>query len=129
MTTLEQAARQALEALHGFIPYLPLSDKAQCGRYDESITALRQAFKQPKQEPVAWLTEAAWGTDVSLEKPDFGKSEWKAPAPKVTALYPTLPIREWQNLTEAEIRDIRKRNQSHDAFAHAIENKLKEKNT
>ena len=39
------------------------------------------------------------------------------------------PTHEWQNLTQAEIRDIRKRNQSHDAFAHAIENKLKERNT
>jgi hypothetical protein len=84
---------------------------------------------QPTAVPVAWLTEAVWGTDVALEKPDFGKSEYKIP-PKVTALYASpQPAREWQNLTEAELRYIRKRNQSHDAFARAIENKLQEKNT
>lgn len=44
-----------------------------------------------KQEPVAWITEAVRGTDVALEKPDFGKAEWKAPTPKVTLLYTTPP--------------------------------------
>jgi hypothetical protein len=43
--------------------------------------------------PVAWLTEAVWGTDVALEKPDFGKSEYKIP-PKVTALYAAPNARE-----------------------------------
>lgn len=43
-----------------------------------------------EQQPVAWLTEAAWGIDVSLEKPDFGNAKWKAPRPKVTPLYAFL---------------------------------------
>jgi hypothetical protein len=93
------------------------------------MSELKQAAQQAAGEPVAWLTEAVWGTDVDLVKPDFGKSEFKT-EPKVTALYAApQPAREWQNLTEAELRYIRKRNQSHDAFARAIESKLKEKNT
>ena len=133
MTALEQQPnREPVETyIHEFTSLLHPGDFGipkgywqQAKDYADQLCA-----STPKQEPVAWLTEAAWGTDVSLEKPDFGKAEWKAPEPKVTALYPTLPTREWQNLTEAEIRDIRKRNQSHDVFAHAIINKLREKNT
>jgi len=44
--TKDEALKLALEALHGFIPYLPLNDKAQCGRYDEAITAIKEALKE-----------------------------------------------------------------------------------
>lgn len=37
--------------------------------------------------------------------------------------------REWVGLTDEERRELRKCNQQHDAFAKAIEAKLKEKNT
>ena len=56
--TKDQALKLALEALHGFIPYLPLNDEAQCGRYDKAITAIKEALMshsdgaQPEQEPV-----------------------------------------------------------------------------
>ena len=43
------AMKQALEALEGFIPYLPLPDKTQCGRYDKAITALRAAIEQAEK--------------------------------------------------------------------------------
>ena len=43
--------------------------------------------EKPEPEPVAWVTEAAWGTSVAFEKPDFGEAEWKAPTPKVIPLY------------------------------------------
>ena len=42
---------------------------------------------KPEPEPVAWMTEAAWGTSVALEKPNFGATTWKAPTPKVIPLY------------------------------------------
>jgi predicted RNase H-like HicB family nuclease len=44
--TKDEALKMALEALHGFIPYLPLNDEAQCGRYDEAITAIKEALKE-----------------------------------------------------------------------------------
>ena len=53
--TKDEALKLALEALHGFIPYLPLNDEAQCGRYDKAITAIKEALAQPEQKPVAWL--------------------------------------------------------------------------
>ena len=43
--TKDEALRMALEALHGFIPYLPLKDEAQCGRYDQAITAIKEALE------------------------------------------------------------------------------------
>ena len=155
MTTLENAARQALETLETIsvdVKTTPNAYEAQ----RQAIAALSQALEQPadelycwkvegvtseftgyyaeeeakatatriggtcqafplyvrpqpalqaaiEQQPVAWLTEAAWGTDVSLEKPDFGKSEWKAPEPKVTPLYTEPPKRKWVGLTDEEI--------------------------
>ena len=47
--TEREALKLALEALHGFIPYLPLNDEAQCGRYDKAITAIKEALAQPEQ--------------------------------------------------------------------------------
>ena len=94
-------------------------------------------LEQPKQEPVAWLTEAAWGTDVSLEKPDFGKSEWKAPEPKVTALYAAPLKREWVGLTVEQKTGIWEEYSrlthsiipTPEALFKVVEALLKEKNT
>ena len=48
--TKDEALRMALEALYGFIPYLPLDDEAQCGRYDKAITAIKEALAQPEKD-------------------------------------------------------------------------------
>jgi len=64
----KEALKLALDALEGFIPYLPLKDEAQCNRYDKAITALRLAIDmqnmaskstykeqlETKNEPVPW---------------------------------------------------------------------------
>jgi hypothetical protein len=52
----------------------------------------------------------------------------KSAAKRICAQLGWEPEREWQGLTEEELRDLRKRNQQHDAFARSIEAKLKEKN-
>ena len=49
MTTLEQAARQALEALEESWHLIPKPDYARL-----ATEALRQALEQPEQEPVAY---------------------------------------------------------------------------
>jgi hypothetical protein len=51
--TQDEALKLGLEALEGFIPYLPLKDEAQCNRYDKAIAAIKEALAQPEQEPVA----------------------------------------------------------------------------
>ena len=52
MTNLEQAARQALEALQ-----LCANGEDNTMLTRDALGALRQALEQPKQEPVAWMTE------------------------------------------------------------------------
>ena len=51
----DEALKLGLEALEGFIPYLPLKDGAQCNRYDKAIAAIKEALAQPEQEPVLWM--------------------------------------------------------------------------
>ena len=67
----DEVLKLALDALEGFIPYLPLKDEAQCNRYDKAITALRlvidsqnmaskSTYKEQletKDAPVAWMSE------------------------------------------------------------------------
>jgi hypothetical protein len=50
----DEALRLALEALEGFIPYLPLKDEAQCNRYDKAIIAIKEAL-ETKDEPRTWV--------------------------------------------------------------------------
>jgi hypothetical protein len=56
--TKDEALKLALEALHGFISYLPLEhDRPQCDRYDKAITAIKEALAQPEQRTWIDLTE------------------------------------------------------------------------
>ena len=84
--TKDEALKLALEALHGFIPYLPLNDEAQCNRYDKALTAIKEALAQPKQEPVAWIsTGPARMIHWTADKPAYG-DDW-------VPLYTTPPQR------------------------------------
>jgi hypothetical protein len=58
------------------------------------------------QEPVAWMVVAPWGNSVSFEKPDFGRAEWKAPAPQTIALY-AAPQPQAPGATSDDVRDRR----------------------
>jgi len=60
----DEALRLALEALEGFIPYLPLDDEPQCDRYDQAITAIKQALEQSEPPKREWQRL----TDVDVSK-------------------------------------------------------------
>ena len=71
MTTLRQAAQQALECierlnLRGFI-LADFEDEVYA-----AIAALKAALEQPEQEPVAWMTINAYGEedDIHYENPE-----------------------------------------------------------
>ena len=108
MTTLREAAQQALEALkeHG-AAYMHHE-----AEYRKAITALRAALEQPVQgvpetdcgnmEPLAWL-ESPYGsirmnTTMRFQFPPQSL-KWKIP------LYTHPPRREWRGLKEWEIND------------------------
>jgi len=127
MTTLREAAQQALEALNH-------PGKAKTTDEQVAITALRAALEQPEQEPVAWMVYTLDGKSVCVtDNPaDFTDGHRALP------LYTHPPHREWRGLTEEEIRDLwswsatseaeRTATTQQHAFARAIEAALKERN-
>ena len=110
MTTLENAARQALDALEEY-----QNEGAPFMSCDAAVEALRQALEQPKQEPVTWM---------------YSDAEGNNPVP----LYTEPLKREWVGLTDEEIGDALidlpvLGNGYFLRIARAIETALKEKNT
>ena len=131
MTTLIEAARQALEALETCM--YPQQKQMQ------AITSLRQAIEQAeKQEPVA--LETVYETIIHWDE-GGGKRSRRELARQIVALYTTpQPQREWVGLTDKEVAGILERGDVAESnenvgwyvlpysFAQAIEAKLKEKN-
>ena len=105
----DEVLKLALDALEGFIPYLPLKDEAQCNSYDKAITALRLAIDvenmaskstykeqlETKDEPVAW----------EQFYPDIGKPQIAFNAEVVVYV---APQRTWVVLTDEEMRELEK---------------------
>jgi hypothetical protein len=111
MTTLREAAQQALEALKSCsgVPHWPA--------LQPTITALRKALAQREQEDIAQNLKSRLDAALLLEE---RRQEI------------TQPRREWQSLSEEEIRaygkDLKYRDGDYERFARAIEAKIKEKN-
>ena len=137
--------KQALHTLEGWANHgewvWPESALEQAKRNTtESITVLRAAIDQA-QEPVAWMYHGIRHDDTPHERPSLiWKPEYMdvmsaEKGAKATPLY-TAP-RQWQGLTEQEIKDCEKQAMVNGAlpfeqrsfFARAIEAKLKEKNS
>jgi len=117
----KEVMKQALEALYGFIPYLPLKDEKQCNKYDKAIKALEEALKQEQDEPVAWVIHSN-GEEHGL---DFWQDEINA-LPIGTFLYTTPQTKEWVSLTNEQIVDLVIKNAGFPTkLAKAIEAKLK----
>ena len=123
--TKDEALKLALEALHGFIPYLPLNDKTQCNRYDEAIASINKALKKTEQEPVGWAEHGVinWLADRQFNHTSF--------------LYDTPAERTWVWLTDKDKEEIKKQANYHwemttGEYAQIVQNltevKLKEKN-
>jgi hypothetical protein len=154
MATIEQAARQALEALGESWHLIPKPDYARL-----AIDALRNALEQkPRQEPVTtdgWLQadgllyrltddrRQSNRDEISVTMADGSRSieartrraeelldRMTAPAPQ--AAIEQEPVREWVGLTEEEIQQgLKETWVTEQAFESAIwwaEQKLKKKN-
>ena len=88
----------------------------------QAITAIKKALVQPEQEPVGWAEHGVinWLADRQFNHTSF--------------LYDTPPQRTWVGLTDEELQPIADEYRILFGswvkdFAHAIEAKLKEKNT
>jgi hypothetical protein len=119
MTTLRQAAQQALEActdaVMGWQSLAPLSVRSAA---IESLDALRDALAQEEQEPVAWLLTG--GTDVYLASEFSPGSEHEH---EWTPLFTHPPHRESRELTQ---EDIAKNLQSRHDAAKLLEERRQE---
>jgi hypothetical protein len=128
----KEALRLALEALYGFIPYLPLEhDKPQCDRYDQAITAIKTAL-EAKDEPVAWISP----TELLVMRGNAlgGAKDWRVnvglkPEDGDVGLYTAPPQRTWVELDEEDyIKAYELCDFDKDAAFEFFEAKLKEKN-
>jgi hypothetical protein len=135
---------QALEALQEFgthyehCPRYPtwarpeLQPPCNCG-LDSNVAALRAALAQEGQEPVAWRYKGMIGMPWSMSDDGYYVSCKRDQGYIIEPLYAHPPHREWQGLTEEEIRaaygkDLQYRDGDYERFALAILAKLKEKN-
>ncbi len=132
MTTLREAAQQALERLI-------VHHRTWDARDDLNvITALKAALEQPVQaEPVAWRTfDGEGGYDYrTYDDNENYRYAWDRRNPNhkewVEPLFTHPPRREWRSLSEEEIQSIHDtyhKRMGPQEFARDIEAKLKEKN-
>jgi len=113
--TKDEALKLALDALEGFIPYLPLKDETQCNRYDKAITAIKEAL-ETKDEFVAW----------EQFYPGIGKPQIAFNAEVVRYV---APQRTWVGLTDEDIQKLAAEQHDWESLYLAVQAKLKEKNT
>jgi hypothetical protein len=129
MTTLREAAQQALEALEELNGWQSLAPPvaSQAGR--QAAINLRAALEQPEQEPVAWRYQNSnTEREYLVWNKGTGGRNW-------TPLFTHPPRREWRSLSEEEIAkcwhdtpwnaDLKTRVFT---FARAIEQACKERN-
>ena len=129
--TKDEALKLALEALEDVDG---IDTETECVTIDvgEAITAVREALAQPEQEP-----DAPDIVVVDDSNSQTNTMSWaiNLPLPIGTSLYTSPPAS--KPLTDAQIGAVAAdiwgsiliAPQSHQEFAHAIEAKLKEKNT
>ena len=119
----DEVLKLALDALEGFIPYLPLKDEAQCNRYDQAIRAIKEAL-ETKDDPVAWGMEKDKVILDVICPDEHDREEGSYTVP----LY-TTPQRTWVGLTKMELIKcgVFPWGNSYQLY-EAIEAKLKDKN-
>ena len=135
--TKDEALKLALEALNDLSAW---NDGEVGGHMDEpysaevarrTITAIKEALAQPKQEPLAWIsTGPASMIHWTADKPAYG-DDW-------VPLYTIPPQRTWVGLTKEEIAEFDTWHDNREEevgwcnpseIVAYIEAKLKEKNT
>jgi hypothetical protein len=137
MTTLREAAQQALEALE----YIRSTTVWQADKHaaNPAINALKAALEQPGQaEPVATVamdvsrTHISWYGKYLGQRPDMKIAMLLKDLPVGTLLFTAPPRREWRSLSEEERADIlfplTAAGASDMECSRAVEAKLKELN-
>ena len=128
----KKAMQMALEALEDAndVARMEFSDE---NYYSEAINALRQAL-ETEQEPVAWISDSP--TKGNGKQLHWTKAEAWRWSSNITPLYTAPPKKQWVGLTDDDVFEMADtnlydggKNYGVLAFAKAIEQALKEKNT
>ena len=122
--TDRELMQMALDALDSDNPDIQL----------RAATHLRAALAQPEQEPWGYISHKAWKMPVFVEADDLQAANLPFNNPDYTPVYKAPPQREWQRLTDEEIKGLVHfidwtAGWTYVDFAKAIESKLREKNT
>jgi len=107
ITLTREVMQMALDAFEAHAKQYPHMVK---GYTVDAAQALRAALAQPEPEPVAvWeLQEGGWDT--------IADRDWMESLPVGTKLYTAPPQREWQGLTDEEIRNEAKNHVFDESF-------------
>ena len=145
MTTLREAAQQALETLEALSAaenIIWVQKRAEIEvEHLRAVLAQQEAPKgggnlppplqaEPAQEPVAWASKRELARIKDFDSTIYANGDFDGAVP----LYAQPPRREWQGLTEEDMEDLLPLYSDPSAntemleFAAAIEAKLKEKN-
>ena len=127
--TKDETLKLALDALEGFIPYLPLKDEAQCNSYDKAITALRLAIDEQNMASKSTYKEQLETKDEPVACAECGADGGHALY--CVACAEKFVKREWIWLTDKEVDECLQGlpTQTIDVYARRIEIKIKDKNT
>ena len=126
MTTLENAARQALEKMEYMMAH------GEWYAPEQAIEALRQALDQRKQEPVAWMYdwESDGGTVTNWLTSDYDEAHSPTMGcTNIRPLYTKPPKREWVGLTDDEMAEVANKAETYTESVKLTEAALNEKNT
>ena len=108
ITLTREEAQQVLYAMEAIQAYTHVERKG-LRIFDDAVELFRARLAQPEPEPVAWMNES-----------DMGRTDWKVWAhgkPTATIpLYTAPPQREWQGLTDEEIRNEAKNHVFDESF-------------
>jgi hypothetical protein len=132
ITLTREEAQQVLDALEAALS----DDQPYIVSCKQTVETLRARLSAPEPAPVAWQSRMRpdWEENGWTQWKDCTKEQadnfWKTPrlhdwVYEARALYTAPPQREWQGLTSDERDEIYNNNQ---AWVHAVEDKLKEKN-
>ncbi len=102
MTTLREAAQQALEALES-TQLFAAHEHYPRRRVADALDALRAALEQPEQEPVAWIQPDH--LQKAKQAPFLCRVEPTQRWADFVPFYTHPPRREWRGLKEWEIND------------------------
>ena len=132
ITLTREEAQQVLDDLEALTAYIQGIDKGIVLKI-QSIKTLRARLSAPEPEPLEYWNAVEGWVNLDEVRQHFDSVScgtiYKKPGEGRQPLYTAPPQREWQGLTDEEIKDILDCGNSNLVNIKKAEQKLKDKNT